>query len=63
VHFSRIEIEKENMSEQEILKAYANDTRPNHISNTNVHSELIKIVDEFIIGKISGQINLKQRLA
>lgn len=63
VHFSRIEIEKENISEQEILKAYANDTRPNHISNVNVHSELIKIVDEFIIGKISGQINLKQRLA
>ena len=63
VYFSRIEIEKENVSEHEILKAYARDTRPNHISNLKVHDELVKIVDEFILGKISGQINLKQRLA
>jgi hypothetical protein len=63
VHFSRLEIEKENISEQEILKAYTNETRPNHIGNTKVHSELVKIVDEFIAGQTSGQIDLKQRLA
>ena len=62
VHFSRLEIEKENISEQEVLNAYMNETRPNHISNRKVHSELTKIVDEFISGTISGQINLKQRL-
>jgi len=63
VHFSRIEIEKENISQQEILKAYTNDRRSNHIGNVKVHSELVKIVDEFIIGQTSGQIDLKQRLA
>jgi hypothetical protein len=63
VYFSRIEIEKENISQQEIIKAYTNDRRPNHIGNVKVHSELVKIVDEFIIGQTSGQINLKQRLA
>jgi hypothetical protein len=61
IHFSRIEIEKENVSREKILEAYANETRANHIGNPKVHSELVKIVDEFIIGKTSGQINLKQR--
>ena len=63
IHFSRLEIEKENTSEQKILEAYKNETRPNHIGDYKVHSELIKIVDEFITGQTSGQINLKQRLA
>jgi hypothetical protein len=63
IHFSRLEIEKENVSHDDIRAAYTNDLRPNHIGDYKVHSELVKIVDEFITGKISGQINLKQRLA
>lgn len=63
IHFSRLEIEKENVSRDAISAAYANDRRPNHIEDYKVHSELVKIVEEFIAGKISGQINLKQRLA
>ena len=61
IYFSRIELDS-NLTVQESIEYMGNDPRLNHIDNTAVHKELFKIVVDVIDGKLSGMIDLKQRL-
>ena len=61
IYFSRIELDS-NITAHESIEYMGNDTRLNHIANTAVHKELFKIVVDVIDGKLSGMIDLKQRL-
>jgi len=63
VYFSKNEVEQ-TTSSNNIIDYFKNkDNRPNHIGNVQVHNELTKIVEEFIKGRISGQIDLIKRLS
>lgn len=61
IYFSRIELDS-NLTVQESIEYMGNDPRLNHIANTAVHKELFKIVVDVMDGKLSGMIDLKQRL-
>lgn len=63
IYFSRKELGSEvSLDENKIVEMYQHDPRPNHISDKNVHKELFTIIEEFFQGKISGSINLEDRL-
>ena len=61
IYFSRIELDS-NLTVQESIEYMGNDSRLNHIDNPAVHKELFKIVVDVMDGKLSGMIDLKQRL-
>lgn len=61
IYFSRIELDS-NLTVQEYIEYMGNDSRLNHVGNATVHNELFKIVVDVIDGKLSGMIDLKQRL-
>jgi hypothetical protein len=63
MYFSRKELPSNISNNQDsIIHYFKEDTRSNHINNVDVHIELAKIIEEFYQSKISGQINLKDRL-
>ena len=61
IHFSKKEVEHLK-SIDKISKYFSDDRRPNHINSEHTHKELYNIVTEFLENKISGQIDLFQRL-
>ena len=61
IYFSRMELDP-TLSSQEIIKILGDDSRPNHLGEWCIHDELFKIVVDVIDGKLSGMIDLKQRL-
>jgi hypothetical protein len=63
MYFSRKELPTEiSCNQNDITEFFINDQRPNHLANKDVHIELATIIKEFYQSKISGQINLKDRL-
>lgn len=63
IYFSRKEInESISKNKKSLINLYQHDSRPSHILDKNVHAGLFNIVDEFINGKVSGIINLEDRL-
>lgn len=61
IYFSKKEVEHLK-STDDISKYFSDDSRPNHIGDNHIHKELYNIVTEFLENKISGQIDLFQRL-
>ena len=61
VYFSKEEVEHLK-SIDKISKYFSDDSRPNHIRSSHIHKELYNVVTEFLENKISGQIDLFQRL-
>ena len=61
IYFSKKEVEHLKSADK-ISKYFSKDRRPNHISAEHIHKELYNIVTEFLENKISGQVDLLQRL-
>lgn len=57
IYFSRLEVPA-HLSSTQIGEFYANDVRPCHIDNFDIHKKIYNVVDNFYNNNISGQINL-----
>lgn len=59
IYFSRLEIPK-NLDDAAISKFYANDRRPGHINDVELHKKIYNIVVKFYNNEIRGCINLEK---
>ena len=60
IYISRREIPRKFTPEQ-LVDAFLNDNRPNHISSASFHEEMYSVVTKFINNEVKGQIMLSKK--
>lgn len=59
IYYSRKELSHITDS-TELSKVFAQDKRPNHISDKNIHKKIAEIIEKFILKEKSGCVNLEE---